>query len=135
LEEPKLTELEEACRAWEEAKQNEKTAAENRRDIEEWIAAQVNIPESFEGTKTVAVDNFKIKVTGRMTRKVDELKLQRIAEIHGTTDQLSTLFRWKADINKAVWDTSDPEITAPLLAAITTKPGRPGFQISREQEK
>jgi hypothetical protein len=129
-----MSELEQACLAWEEAKLTEKAAVETRREIEEWIGEQLNIPEGFEGTRTVDAGEFAIKLTGRMTRKVDENLLQQIAEIHGITDELPRLFRWKADMNKAVWDRSNPEITAPLLAAVTTKPARPGFLISRREK-
>lgn len=128
-----MTEIERACRAWDEVKQKERAAAEERRQIEDWLGKQIDIPESFEGTKNVPAGPFKIKVTGRMNRKVDEKELQRIAEIHGTTDQLSKLFRWKAEINKTAWNSSDPEVTSPLLDAITTKPGRLSYSISTEK--
>jgi hypothetical protein len=128
-----MTEIQRACQAWDEAKLAEKTAVEQRRQIEDWLKCQLEVPESFEGTKSVSAGPLKIKVTGRMTRKVDEVELQRIATIHGTTDQLSKLFRWKAEINKSVWNSSNPEVTGPMLAAITTKPGRLSFSISRDE--
>lgn len=128
-----MTEIERACKAWDEAKLAEKAAVEQRREIEDWLGNQLEVPESFEGTKSIPAGPFKIKVTGRMTRKIDEVELQRIADIHGTTDQLSKLFRWKAEVNKSVWNSSDPEVTGPMLAAITTKPGRLSFSISRDE--
>jgi len=128
-----MTEIERACQAWDEAKLAEKAAVDQRRQIEDWLSSQIKVPESFEGTKSVPAGPFKIKVTGRMTRKVDEVELQRIAAIHGTTDQLPMLFRWKAEVSKSIWDKTNPEVTTPLLAAITTKPGRLSFSISREE--
>jgi hypothetical protein len=128
-----MNEIERACKAWDEAKWAEKAAVEQRRQIEDWLGTQLQIPEGFEGTKSVPAGPFKIKVTGRMSQKVDEQELHRIASIYGTTDQLPRLFRWKAEINKALWNSSEPEVTAPLREAITTKPGRLSFAISRDE--
>jgi hypothetical protein len=55
--------------------------------------------------------------------------VQELAAEHGLTDHLSTLFRWKPEINMAIWKASDERITRPLAGAITAKPGRPSFTI------
>ena len=69
------------------------------------------------------------EVVGRIDRKVDADKVQELAAEHGLTDHLSTLFRWKPEINMAIWKAADESITKPLAAAITAKPGRPSFTI------
>lgn len=115
--------------SWLEAKRDEAKAISRRRDLEDQLRSLIGIPDSHEGTTTVKPDGFVIKVTGRINRKVNADKLQELASEAGLTQHLSTLFRWKPEINMNVWKDSDPSITAPLLGAITSEPGRPSFSI------
>ena len=55
--------------------------------------------------------------------------MQELAAEFGLTDHLAKLFRWKPEINMAIWKAADESITKPLAAAITAKPGRPSFKI------
>ena len=125
---------EELAQEWMEAKQVEKSAVESRRQIEDRLLSLIGIPETLEGTQSAEGGAYKIKVTGRMSRKVDTDKLQEVALANGIFDHLQSLFRWKAEINAAQWKIADASITEPLTEAITTKPGRPAFQITREGE-
>ena len=125
---------EELAQEWMEAKQVEKSAVESRRQIEDRLLSLIGIPETMEGTQSAEAGAYKIKVTGRMSRKVDTDKLQEVALANGIFDHLQSLFRWKAEINAAQWKIADASITEPLTEAITTKPGRPAFQITREGE-
>ena len=119
---------------WLAAKEAEKEATEDRRRIEDRIKSLVGVAENLEGTETVDPDQFTIKIVGRIDRKVDSDKLQELAAEHGLTDQLSSLFRWKPEVNLAVWKATDEAITKPLAAAITAKPGRPSFTIIRKEK-
>ena len=125
---------EELAQEWMEAKQVEKSAVESRRQIEDRLLSLIGVPETMEGTQSAEAGAYKIKVTGRMSRKVDADKLQEVALANGIFDHLQSLFRWKAEINAAQWKIADASITEPLTEAITTKPGRPAFQITREGE-
>jgi hypothetical protein len=125
---------EELAQEWMEAKQVEKSAVESRRQIEDRLLSLIGIPETLEGTQSAEAGAYNIKVTGRMSRKVDTDKLQEVALANGIFDHLQSLFRWKAEINAAQWKIADASITEPLTEAITTKPGRPAFQITREGE-
>jgi len=125
---------EELAQEWMEAKQVEKSAVESRRQIEDRLLSLIGIPETLEGTQSAEAGAYKIKITGRMSRKVDADKLQEVALANGIFDHLQSLFRWKAEINAAQWKIADASITEPLTEAITTKPGRPAFQITREGE-
>ena len=125
---------EELAQEWMEAKQVEKSAVESRRQIEDRLLSLIGVPETMEGTQSAEAGAYKIKVTGRMSRKVDTDKLQEVALANGIFDHLQSLFRWKAEINAAQWKIADASITEPLTEAITTKPGRPAFQITREGE-
>jgi len=113
---------------WLKYKEIERHAVEQRRVLEDEMTSLIGIAEDFEGTQT-AGDQYKIKVTARMNRRIDADALQEIAAENGLSEHLGTLFRWKPDINAKAWKDAAPEITRPLLEAITTKPGRPSFSI------
>jgi hypothetical protein len=118
---------------WLTAKEAEKLATERRRELENHLLNLIGIPNDLEGTENVETDaGFKIKITGRMSRKVDSDRLQEIASEEGTTEHLSTLFRWKPELNMTAWEGADKSITEPLLGGITTKPGRASFSITKE---
>ena len=116
---------------WLNAKQIEAAAVKTRRDIEDQLVKQFEIPEGHEGTTNLEADSFKIKIEGRINRKVNSDKLQELAAEHGLTEHLASLFRWKPEINMTVWKAADASITTPLLDAITATPGRPSFTITK----
>ena len=117
---------------WLDAKAAEKAAMDERRSIEDQLVKALNIPNTLDGTQNVEADGFKVKIVGRLDRKVNSDKLQDLAAEHGLTEHLSSLFRWKPEINASAWKSADPRITAPLLDAITTSNGRPSFTITKE---
>jgi hypothetical protein len=126
-----MTTLSDLSKLWLELKEAERVATERRRDVEDKLMSLIGIPETLEGTENVNLDDgYSIKIVGRMNRKVDTEQLQDIAATHGLTEHLHDLFRWKAEINSAVWKATNEAITKPLMLAITTTPGRPSFTIS-----
>ena len=125
--------LNELSSLWLAAKEAEKEATEDRRKIEDRIKSLVGFAENSEGTETVDPDQFTIKIVGRIDRKVDGDKVQELAAEFGLTEHLSSLFRWKPEINMAVWKATDEAITKPLAAAITAKPGRASFTITPKE--
>ena len=118
---------------WLNAKQIEAAAVKTRREIEDQLVKQFSIPENLEGTKNLEAESFKIKIEGRINRKVNADKLQELAAEHGLTEHLSSLFRWKPEINMTLWKAADASITTPLLDAITATPGRPSFTITKAE--
>lgn len=118
---------------WIEAKAIEAKAIKDRRAIEDQMVKSFEIAEDFEGTKNIETDGFKIKIEGRINRKVNADKLQEIAAEHGLTDHLSSLFRWKPEIAMTAWKAADKAITTPLLDAITATAGRPSFTITNKE--
>lgn len=118
---------------WLELKAAEKSATDARRAIEDELISTLRIQE-IEGVKTVKAPGYKVKVTQRFNRSIDADLLQEVAAEHGIIGHLSDLFRWKPEINARAWATADESITGPLLAAITTKPGRPSFSIEKDEE-
>lgn len=117
---------------WLDAKAAEKKAMDERRSIEDKLVKALGIPDTLDGTQNVEADGYKVKIVGRLDRKVNSDKLQDLAREYGLTDHLSSLFRWKPEINASAWKSADPRITAPLLDAITTSNGRPSFTIVKE---
>ena len=125
----------ELCELWMQAKEDEKTAIEHRRAYEDKLLSLIGVAENFEGTENAeAPGGYKIKITGRMSRKVDSDKLQELAAEHGLSEHLSSLFRWKPDIDAKAWKAADESITRPLMGAITTTPSRASFTITKEQQ-
>lgn len=114
---------------WIDAKEAERLAVEKRRDIEDQLIKQYQISEADEGSKSIKEAGYVVKVVCRMNRTIDAEALQEIAAESGLTNHLGELFRWKPEINAKAWKEADEGITTPLLAAITTKPGRPSFSI------
>lgn len=117
---------------WIMAKNAETTATADRRNIEDRIRKLTGVRDDVEGTETIKVTGYKVKVASRLDRKVDAEKVQDLAAEHGLTHHLSSLFRWKPELNMSAWKSADESITGPLLGAITTKPGRPSFSIEQE---
>jgi len=117
---------------WIDAKEAEKAAIDLRRTLEDELVMELGIAKTLDGTQNIEADGYKIKVVGRLDRKVNSDKLQDLAAEHGLTQHLSSLFRWKPEVNASAWKSADPLITAPLQDAITTTNGRPSFTITKE---
>ncbi len=115
---------------WLNAKAIETAAIKTRRDLEDAMIKVLGIAENLDGTVNIDLDVYKIKIEGRINRKINSDKLQELAAENGLTEHLASLFRWKPEINAAAWKAARPEITFPLLDAITATPGRPSFTIS-----
>jgi|TARA_R110001583_G_C5493358_1_gene395016 hypothetical protein len=125
--------IDDLAKNWLDAKSAEQTATDRRRELEDKLLLLAGIAENMEGTENVKTDGgYKIKITGRMSRKVDADRIQDIAAEEGSTEHLSSLFRWKPELNMTAWKNADKSITDPLLGGITTKPGRASFQITQE---
>ena len=114
---------------WMLHKAAEEHAVVERRKIEDLMVKLLAMSENFEGTETAEPQGFVVKISGRIDRKVDGDKVQELAAEFGLTEHLAKLFRWKPEINMAVWKATDEAITKPLAGAITAKPGRPSFKI------
>jgi hypothetical protein len=117
---------------WIDAKEAEKAAIDLRRSLEDELVMDLDISKTLDGTQNIDADGYKIKVVGRLDRKVNADKLQDLAAEHGLTQHLSSLFRWKPEVNISAWKSADALITTPLQDAITTTNGRPSFTITKE---
>jgi hypothetical protein len=117
---------------WLDAKEAEKAAIELRRSIEDQLVMELDIAKTLDGTQNIDADGYKVKVVGRLDRKVNADKLQDLAAEFGLTQHLSSLFRWKPEVNVTAWKSADPLIIDTLQDAITTTNGRPSFTIIKD---
>lgn len=119
---------------WIEAKEAERFAVEARRKIEDQLISELSVDDAADGSKTHKLDGYKVKVTTRLSRKVDADQLIQLATDAGIgQEHLQALFRWKPELNLKEWQNAAESITKPLEGAITTKPGRPSFNIAKEE--
>lgn len=119
---------------WLDAKKAEATAVEERRELEDLMVKEFAIPKDLDGTVKHAIDGYVIKMEGRINKKIDADKLQMLAAEAGLSEHLSSLFRWKPEINAKAWGSAADAVTQPLLGAITSTPGRPTFTIITTKE-
>jgi hypothetical protein len=124
-----MSDLKTLSAEWMQHKAAEEHAVVERRKIEDLMVKLLAMSENFEGTETAEPQGFVVKISGRIDRKVDGDKVQELAAEFGLTEHLAKLFRWKPEINMAIWKATDEAITKPLAGAITAKPGRPSFKI------
>ena len=117
---------------WLDAKKLEGVAIKERRELEDLIVKEFAIPKDLNTTINREVEGYKVKIEGRINQKIDADKLQLLAAEAGLSEHLSSLFRWKPEINAKVWNAAADAVTAPLLGAITSTPGRPTFSITQE---
>ena len=117
---------------WIDAKKLEAAAVAERRELEDEMVKQFGIAKDLDGTVKHEVDGYVIRMEGRINKKIDADKLQMLAAEAGLSEHLSSLFRWKPEINAKVWNAAAEVVTGPLLGAITSTPGRPTFTITKE---
>jgi len=125
--------MREIAAEWHAEKEVERQAIENRRRLEDEMVKNFGLLPDLDGTVSKDVDGFVIKITGRIDRKVDADKIQELAAQHGLESHLSTLCRWKPELNLSVWKNTSPQITSLLAPAITAKPGRPSFTVNHKE--
>ena len=117
---------------WLDAKKLEASAVVLRRDIEDQMVKHFNVAKDLDGTEKIVLPEFTIKIEGRINKKIDAEKLQVLAAEAGLSEHLTSLFRWKPEINAKAWGAAADAVTLPLLGAITSTPGRPTFTITKD---
>lgn len=117
---------------WLDAKKVETKAVADRRELEDEMTLQFALPKNLDGTVKKELEGFTVKIEGRINQKIDADKLQLLAAEAGLSEHLSSLFRWKPEINAKVWNAASEVVTKPLLGAITSTPGRPTFTITKD---
>ena len=128
-----MSDLSTLAARWNEAKRAESEAVALRRECEDRMLSLLGIAENADGTTNAeSPGGYKIKVVSRINRTVDADMVQELAAAAGLSDHLPALFRWKPELNKAQWDHAAQSIRDALAPAITAKPGRPSFTVTKE---
>ena len=117
---------------WLDAKKLEGVAIKERRELEDLMVKEFAVPKDLNTTINREVEGYKVKIEGRINQKIDADKLQLLAAEAGLSEHLSSLFRWKPEINAKAWGAAADAVTGPLLGAITSTPGRPTFTITKD---
>ena len=120
---------------WIEAKAAESAARASRLEIEKQICEAHEFDRTYEGVATHEVEDYTVKITGRITRKVDVEKVRDIAINNNLEGQLENLFRWKCEIDARNWKSVGNSITAPFLPAIESKPGKPAVTVVPKEDR
>ena len=116
--------------AWSHAKQAEASAINTRRLIEDKLTEALGIASTDEGVHNAETVDYKIKVTSRLTRKVDSDLIQEAAAEHGLSHLLSSVCRWKPELDLRAWNALDADTRNKLAPAVTTTAGRPSYSIT-----
>lgn len=128
--------INELSERWINAKADEASAIARRRALEDLLVAELAVDENVEGTINAKAGIHAIKITTRLTRKVDGEKLQLLALENGIShDVLQQLFRWKPELALREWKAAENEVRAALAGAITTSAGRPSVSIETTETK
>lgn len=112
---------------WLEAKEAEREAVDQRRQIEDQMRKAMKLEESEEGTVSTLVGRYKVKANCRVNRKIDPEKFLLLA--NDAQIDVSTFTKWKFELVMSAWRKQDETIQRALSAAITAEPGRPTFSI------
>lgn len=130
-----MSDLETLSARWLACKKAEQAAQAERRECEDKMLSLIGISETHDGTTNAEAGGlYKIKVASRMSYAVDSDLVQELAAEAGCESALSEIFRWKPELNKKQWEHCAENIRAALAPAITTKPSRPTFTITQNEE-
>ncbi len=118
------------ARRWGKLKKLETKLKNERAVIEDTILSNFK----FDGKKSKndisgPLFPYVITVSNSETVKIDGDLLQELANIHGLENELTRLFRWKPELEKAAWKTAPSDVKEKLSPAISTKTGRPSFKV------
>jgi hypothetical protein len=116
--------------AWLELKQQRDEIDARLTDLSVAIAAEYDHPD--DGTKTHRVDGYKVTVSGRINRTINDELWYSIRQ--GVPKSLWPV-RDKLSVDaKGVKYLKDkhPETWAIVATAITERPGKPGVKVERE---
>ena len=123
--------MKELLQQWLDAKEVERAAVEKRRSIEDRLSELLASEMPADGQKTIKAEGFAVKVTSRITYKVNGEALQEIASKKGIPlPMLQQAFKWKCEVIGKGWNELEKGIQSALSDAVTAEKGRPSYQIT-----
>lgn len=123
-------EINEIVKSLYEARQVEAAAKAVRVGLEEELAAAIGVPEDWEGSKTNAVGDFKVKLTRKINVQIDDVRLRELARVNNLTALLDRCFRWKPEIVKKEWGAAPEKEKLILSGALKFTPGKASFNVT-----
>ena len=119
--------LEELAACWREAKRDEDDARKARIGIEEQIIALTGCKE--EGSQTVEAGEYKVRVTGKLNRRLDATKWESIKDsippdLHPVEYKPSLETKGLRYLEE-----NEPDVYRIVAQAIETKPGKPAVEV------
>lgn len=112
---------------WLEAKEGENAFINYRREVEECLTRL--LPMQEEGSKTTAVGNYKITMTGVINRKLDLEAWDKLRESVPVDFWPTKLVEEVDNTGCKYLKKNQPEIWAICAKAITEKPGKTGVKV------
>lgn len=122
-----MTDLENLANEWRAAKRAEDEARALRVDIESQIIEQTGVRE--EGSQTVPAGEWKIRVTGKLTRKLDGDTWERIKD--SVPEAMRPVsYAPKLDLKGLRYlEDNEPDIYRTVAQAIETKPAKAAIEV------
>jgi hypothetical protein len=119
--------LESLASQWRAAKAAEESARKERAALEWAIISQTGCHE--EGSQTVDAGEWKIRVTGKLTRKLDSDAWERIVD--AVPEALRPVsYEPKLDLKGLRYlQNNEPDIYRTVAQAIETKPAKPSVEV------
>lgn len=118
------------------AKEAERAATEARIDAEQALIALAGDLKA-EGANTLLSDAYKVTITTKITRSVDQARLAEIAsQVPGEFGK--RLIRWKPDLVMSELryiEHNEPQVYAIVAQAITAKPAKPAVEVKAVEPK
>lgn len=119
-----------AARALLAAKEAERRATDARIDAEQALIALAGDLKA-EGANTLLSDAYKVTVTTKINRSVDQARLAEIAsQVPGEFGK--RLILWKPDLvlsELRYIERNEPQVYAIVAQAITAKPAKPSVEV------
>lgn len=122
--------INEAAAALLAAKEAERLAIEARIDAEQALIALAGDLKA-EGTITLPSDAYKITITTKVNRSVDQARLTEIAS-QVPAEFGKRLIRWKPDLvltELRYLEANEPQVFAIVAQAITANPAKPSIEV------
>lgn len=113
------------------AKEAEDRAEENRLAVEAELVQALAEHQPEEGSKTVEADGYKITLTQRISRKLDEKAWALVADaIPMSVSPIAKVEAYKIDDAGCRWlKTNEPGLWTVLSKALTEKPQKIGVKV------
>lgn len=117
--------LETLAKQWLMAKEQERTAIEERRKIDRAIAEMME--KKQEGTVSIGIGDYKAAVTYKMERKVNTDALRKAWQ--AIPEAAQSAIKWKAEVSVSALRLLSDDERASLSDYITTKPATPTVTV------